>query len=227
LKKHTYTLIALGILAGPLAFSFEPRIHFWTHWPALFTATLLVGLVFIVWDILVVKYRHWKFNPEWTGTWRLFGLPLGEYLFFLTVPYAMIFVYEAFRFLLPDRMLFHGEASSLYAFSALAIAAAAIWHRQGYTVLALVSAAVFLTTTGLERSALVGTSGFWVYMIFGFAAFGVVNGLYTSLPTIHYTPKAIWGVRIGTIPLEDFFYNLSYLGLILDFYSIFRALGLS
>jgi lycopene cyclase domain-containing protein len=52
-------------------------------------------------------------------------------------------------------------------------------------------------------------------------AFAIVDGVFTALPTIWYNPKAITGLRIGPIPLEDFFYNLSFLGLTLCFYLLF------
>jgi lycopene cyclase domain-containing protein len=54
--------------------------------------------------------------------------------------------------------------------------------------------------------------------------FAVVNGIYTSLPTIRYSPQAILGIRIGSIPLEDFFYNLAYLGLTLVVYLASKTL---
>ncbi len=224
MKKHTYSLIALAVIAVPFGFSFDPRLHFWTHWLAVLASIIVVGFLFVVWDILVVKKGHWQFNPVWTGDWTLGGLPLGEYLFFIAVPYAMLFSYEAFRTLWSDRLLFDMPPGTLLALSAVFVAGAAIWHRQGYTLLALTAAAVFFATTALERPALIGTQGFLLYILLGFGAFGVVNGLYTSLPTIFYAKNAIWGVRIGTIPLEDFFYNMSYLGLILDFYLIFSGL---
>lgn len=44
-------------------------------------------------------------------------------------------------------------------------------------------------------------------------AFMVVNGTYTALPTIRYSARATVGIRVRTIPLEDFLYNFSYLGL--------------
>ncbi len=217
-RQHTYTAIALAVLAGPLAFSFEPQVHFWTHWASVWLAALLVGVPFVVWDIVVVHQGHWAFNPDWTGTLRWWGLPLGEYLFFITVPYAMLFSYEAFAALWPDTTWFDSSPAVLFGLAGLVLVAAGVWRRQGYTLLALTSTAVFLLVTAVFKPSLVGTSAFWIYLGFGFVAFAVVNGIYTALPTIHYAPRAIWGVRVGTIPLEDFFYNLSFLGLLLVAY---------
>jgi lycopene cyclase domain-containing protein len=36
-----------------------------------------------------------------------------------------------------------------------------------------------------------------------------VNYLLTSLPVVEYNPEAITGIRISTIPLEDFFYSFA------------------
>lgn len=39
----------------------------------------------------------------------------------------------------------------------------------------------------------------------------VVNGLLTAKPVVFYDPNNFSSVRLGTIPLEDFFYNLAML----------------
>jgi lycopene cyclase domain-containing protein len=86
---------------------------------------------------------------------------------------------------------------------------------------------VLLSTLALGAPQLVGTSAFWIWTAISFVLFVVVDGLYTALPTIFYNPKSMWGLRVFTIPLEDFFYNLSYLGLSLAFYLFFEKwLGL-
>jgi hypothetical protein len=34
-----------------------------------------------------------------------------------------------------------------------------------------------------------------------------MNSVLTALPVVEYDSGAIWGLRVGTIPMEDFFYN--------------------
>ncbi|HET9916194.1 MAG TPA: lycopene cyclase domain-containing protein, partial [Candidatus Binatia bacterium] len=52
--------------------------------------------------------------------------------------------------------------------------------------------------------------------------FAIVNTILTALPVVRYSSSAIWGVRLGTIPVEDFFYNYS----LLSFYLLsYRLLG--
>ncbi len=223
MKKHLYTIIAVLVIAGPLAFSFEPRLHFWTHWPALFLATALTGIFYLFWDAVVVKRGDWTFNPRFTGTFRLWGLPIGEYLFFVAVPYACLFVFEVILEFLGSTTWWTVRPITLFAGALVMVVGAWFVRHLGYTFLAFLSVAVFLSTLGFARPALAGQSEFWIWFGFCFVAFSVVNGLYTALPTIWYNPKAFMGIRIGPIPLEDFFYNFSYLGLTLCFYLQFRS----
>lgn len=221
MKKHLYTIIALVVIAGPLALSFDDKVHFWTHWPAAGLALGLTGLLYLFWDSLVVRRGDWSFNPTYAGDFRLFHLPLGEILFFVSVPYACLFLFEVVKAYFAPVELFGVNPASLYAGALVFVAAAWFFRHLGYTFLALASVVIFLSTLALSFPNLAGTSTFWIWFGLCFVAFGVVNGLYTALPTISYNPRAIWGIKIGTIPLEDFFYNLSYLGLTLCFYLLF------
>ncbi len=223
MKKHVYSLIALAVLAGPFAASFEAKVHFWTHWPAVGLASAITGFLYLFWDSLVVRRGDWKFNPEFTGTFRLFYLPVGEFFFFITVPYACLFLFEVVRAWFSPVVFANVNPISLFAGSLVFVVAAWIVRRLAYTVLAMGSVAIFLSTMALAQPALMGVSTFWIWLALCFVAFVVVDGIYTALPTIWYNPKAIVGLRIGTIPLEDFFYNLSYLGLTLCFYLIFEG----
>jgi lycopene cyclase domain-containing protein len=50
----------------------------------------------------------------------------------------------------------------------------------------------------------------------------IFNSVLTALPVVEYNSVAIWGVRFGTIPVEDFFYNYSMLSFYLLFYRMIR-----
>jgi len=221
MKKHVYSLIALGVWAGPLALSFDGRVHFWTHWPAVGLASLLTGILYLFWDALVVRRGDWTFNPQYTGKLRVFHLPVGELLFFVAVPYACLFLFEVVKSYFPSVEFGSATSASLFFGALVFVAASWFFRHLGYTFLALLSVVLFLSTLGLTHPALVGRSEFWIWFGLCFVAFAVVDGIYTALPTIWYNPKAVTGIKIGSIPLEDFFYNLSYLGLTLCFYLVF------
>jgi len=223
MRRHLYSIIALAVLAGPLALSFDSRVHFWTHWPATFVALALTGVLYLFWDSLVVRRGDWSFNPKYTGHLRLFHLPLGEVLFFLAVPYACLFLFEVVRSYFPGVEWWAVTRTPLLAGAVVFAVAAWLFRHHGYTFLAMVSVVIFLSTLALTHPSLAGRSEFWIWFGLCFVGFAVVNGLYTALPTIWYNPRALTGLKIGPIPLEDFFYNLSYLGLTLCFYLLFEG----
>ena len=223
MKKHLYSLIALAVFAGPFALSFDDKVHFVTHWPAAFLALGLTGLLYLFWDALVVRRGDWNFNPVFAGDFRIFYLPVGEILFFLATPYACLFLFEVVKAYFPGTDLFTVPATNLYAGALVFVVAAWLFRRLGYTMLAMASVAIFLSTLAVTHPSLAGRSEFWIWFGLCFVAFVIVDGLYTALPTIFYNPRAVWGLRLGPIPLEDFFYNLSYLGLTLCFYLLFEG----
>ncbi len=50
-----------------------------------------------------------------------------------------------------------------------------------------------------------------------------VNGVLTSFPVLIYNPAENLGIRLGTIPIEDFIYAYILIGLVFIFY--FKQLG--
>jgi lycopene cyclase domain-containing protein len=49
-----------------------------------------------------------------------------------------------------------------------------------------------------------------------------VNGVLTSKPVLIYNDAQNLGIRIGTIPIEDFFYNMVYMLWMITLYEILR-----
>ena len=58
------------------------------------------------------------------------------------------------------------------------------------------------------------------FFLLSFVLFFVANSVLTALPIVSYGPQAILGIRVYTIPLEDFFYNFGMLGYYLFFYRL-------
>ena len=51
-------------------------------------------LLFIPWDIWFTDIGVWWFRDDYITGWKIFLLPIEEWLFFIVVPYACIFIYE-------------------------------------------------------------------------------------------------------------------------------------
>jgi len=211
---NLYVLVNLGILALPFALSFDRKVAFYRKWTAYLGSILIVSTIYIVWDILVTERGDWWFNKAYAGDPVLFGLPLGEVLFFVTVPYACLFIYEVVRAYFGERV---AEPTALIRVGAVVVAAvlaglAVVFRRQDYTLLALASSAALLVLAAVFDPRMLTSSHTWLFFLLSYVPFLVANGILTSLPIVEYNPHAIWGVRVYSIPLEDFFYNFGMLG---------------
>ena len=76
-----------------------------------------------------------------------------------------------------------------------------------YTEIVLIAAAVTLLLDLIVlRTRLLLRKRYWVFMGVMTFFFLVVNGILTALPIVMYSPQAIIGLRVITIPIEDFAY---------------------
>lgn len=85
-----------------------------------------------------------------------------------------------------------------------------------YSLLAVSSAiAVVVLDSWILRTGLLRRRSFWITL--GFLLLGklVVNGYLTARPIVHYYAPYYLGIRLGTIPVEDFLYGFAMLGLVL------------
>jgi lycopene cyclase domain-containing protein len=219
----TYLIVNLAAVALPLALSFDRRVAFYKKWTAVFPAVAVVAAAYLVWDVIVTARGDWSFNEAHFGGRKVFGLPIEELLFFVTVPYACLFIYEVVRAYFPERavpfprLLAFGLAA---AFVVLAIA----FRQRDYTFLVFLSVAVFFLVGALFFPGLLRSLHFWLYLAISYVPFFVVNGVLTGIPVVLYNPAENLGIRIISIPLEDFFYSLSLLGLCGMAYVAFRRI---
>ena len=82
-----------------------------------------------------------------------------------------------------------------------------------YTILA-VTAAVMVVAVDLMLETKVTMRGtFWVFIAVMFLFKSVVNGYLTGRPIVLYGEEFFLNIRIGTIPIEDFFFGFSLMTL--------------
>ena len=218
--QSLYVLVDIAIIAAPLALSFDRKVAFYRHWPSVGLSLLVVSSIYIAWDIAVTHVGHWGFNPEYTGTLRIAGLPLGEVLFFVAVPYACLFIYAVARAYFRERRASNVTVVRIVglAVAVLVLVAALLVRDRGYTALALLSVAVMGVVTVVVDPGMWLSSYTYLYLLISFVPFMIANGLLTAIPVVTYNPEAILGVRIFTIPVEDTLYNLAMLSLYLFVY---------
>jgi len=213
-----YLVINILIIAVPLALSFESKLSFYKKQKAFFFSIMIVSIAYIVWDAIATIRGDWGFNDDYLLGIRLFSLPLEEILFFITVPYSCIFIYETVNLYIKNKQIklhssvFVAAASVLFFFAIL-------FYEQYYTVTVLLFSSAFIITSLMFNKDLINSSNFWLTILITYFPFLAVNYVLTSLPIVWYNQSAIWGVRFLTIPYEDFFYSFSMISWWIFFYN--------
>ena len=218
----TYLWFNLFIIAFPLAFSFGPWVKYYTKYKALFSSIIIVSILFVLWDLIAVYRGDWSFNSRYIIGLKVFGLPMKKILFFITVPYSCVFIYESLLYFGKDRKIPYNKYFYIFL-GLLLICISLIFRHQYYTFTVLNLCALFIFITVFFLPSLFQSELYWEYIILSFIPFLIFNFLLTSYPVVVYNPNAIWGIRIITIPLEDFFYNYTLLSFYLFFYKLFKS----
>jgi len=205
-KNFTYLLLMLGTMAVPLAFSFEKQVRFYTKLKYLLPAILFSGAIFIIWDLRFEELGIWSFNPEYLLGIYILNLPVEEWLFFIAIPYATVFIYEVLKVQLP-----HFEKPNLFLGVSLVLlvvfALTAYFFRERlYTFFNFFLLTIYFGYTIFRNQFKQHYTRFYLTWLISLIPFLIVNGFLTALPVVEYNDAHNLGIRIFTIPIEDFFY---------------------
>ncbi|MEM9024913.1 MAG: lycopene cyclase domain-containing protein, partial [Bacteroidota bacterium] len=96
-----YLILNMASILPPLLLSFDSKVAYYRRWRYLFPAILIVAAVFIAWDVWFTAMGVWGFNARYLTGLHLGNLPLEECLFFITIPYSSVFIYDCFKAYFP------------------------------------------------------------------------------------------------------------------------------
>ncbi len=205
-RNYTYLLLMLGTIAGPLAFSFEKEVRFYTKIKFLVPAVLFSGAIFILWDLRFEELGIWSFNPRYLTGIYILNLPVEEWLFFLVIPYASVFVYEVLNVKLSTfekpNLFVAVSLVLLVAFAYMAYSA----RQHLYTFFTFFLLTIYFGYTIFRNRFKPHYTKFYLTWLILLIPLMIVNGVLTALPVVEYNSSHILGLRIFTIPVEDFFY---------------------
>jgi lycopene cyclase domain-containing protein len=209
MKNLTYLIVDLGALIVPLIFSFHPKVQFYKKWKSTALSIFIVGSIFIVWDILYTKIGVWGFNSDYLTGVYFFNLPIEEILFFICIPYACLYTYHCLKMVWPIKQ----SESTQWITYKLCIAlfvSGLIFYAQLYTSVTFISIALTLFFIQIRYKP-IWLSRLYTSFIILIIPFLIVNGILTGTglesPIVWYNENEIIGLRILTIPIEDFFYG--------------------
>lgn len=217
-QHYTYFLIHAAALAGPLLLSFDKKVAFYKKWKHLFPAMILPALFFLLWDEWFTAAGVWSFNEHYITGVKMGLLPIEEVLFFITVPYCCVFVYECIRCYFPALKNKTGGNYLLLLIALLLLAAGLLNLERAYTSYTFLFTAVFIAVIFLFRKWFAGfdaLSSLTAYFIC-LVPFFAVNGFLTALPVVIYNDAENLGIRMFSflpwpmhnIPFEDTFYGM-------------------
>ncbi len=207
---YEYLLFNLIVITGPVLASFDTRTHFVSQWPRALAAALVILPPFVIWDILVTD-RHWWFNPSYTIDSRLLGLPPGEWLFFLTVPFACLFVWEILPLRSEARTAPNNGPIIAAVVILLTIGVALLLLLREYSALVCFAAALCLLLDRMLKTNLIVRRKSLLFGGILIVFILIFNTYLTARPLVLYGETYQLGLRIGTIPIEDFVYGLAHI----------------
>jgi lycopene cyclase domain-containing protein len=220
--KYTYLLINFLTVVFPVALSFDKRVAFYKSWKLLWPGMAITGLFFLIWDVLFTLKGVWSFNSKYVIGLNIFELPIEEVLFFLTVPFACIFIYAClnhyFNYILSD-MVSEVISAALSVLSILILVFN--WHKlYPLVTFGLLLVLVVLFEYVLRRRWL---NRFYIMYIVALVPFYLVNGALTAIPVVLYSKTQTMGDRVWTIPFEDHFYLMALLLMNIGFFEYFKS----
>lgn len=223
--SYLYLLINALIIAYPLAQSYERRLRFLNNWKHILAATAIAGSVFLAWDELFTALGVWGFNERYLTGVYIGRLPVEECLFFITTPFACLFIYEVVGYFLPDHLI-RNPAALLWFFFVLCVLLSWAFFPRLYTTVCFLFTATILLVRLIKRGA-PWLGRFFVTYFIALIPFLLVNGwltgMFTDEPVVWYGSNEIIGLRLGSIPIEDAIYLLGYLLLVVWLYERSRG----
>lgn len=207
-----YLILMLGSVSVPLILSFDKKLQFYKQWKTLLPAILVVAVFFIAMDVLYTHWGVWGFNAQYHSNAKLLGLPLEEWLFFIVIPYACVFLHDAIL-LYFDKFRLSRKTTMYFTLLLLVLSVFIILlnTEKAYTLYIGLTIALVLIISLFDVSET--TQSFYLTFLVMLVPFFIVNGVLTGSfidnPIVWYDNTENLGIRLFTIPVEDVLYAFS------------------
>ena len=222
---YTYWILHLVIALPVLLLSFDRKVAYSKRWKNLFPAILLMLVPFIIWDSIFTQKGFWGFSDQYTSGIEFLHLPIEEWMFFITVPFATVFIYDCLKYWF--RLRFCRLLTDLLNYSLIILCLVVLILEKGgwYThITAIGLIMVLMINIWLGRRSVLNAA-YPAYLV-TLIPFLLVNGLLTGTgiegEVVWYNDLENLSIRLGTIPVEDFFYSMILFFGTLTFYEGFN-----
>lgn len=209
-SKWAYFYLHIITLIPVLALSFDKKVAFYKSWKFLWQPILIVGSGFIIWDVFFTFYGIWGFNPKYLSGFEFVYLPIEEWLFFVSVPFACVFIYECLNAYFPEDSLDVAETWITMGLIVFLGTISILYYTRPYTFLTFGLTSIFLILHRRYGTKFVRKRFYLSYIVVLLPFLiinGVLTGAFTEEPIVAYSEQAFMGKRIFTIPFEDSIYG--------------------
>jgi len=213
-----YTLLLLGAISVPLTLSFDKKLQFYKQWKYLIPAIGIVATVYLFFDYLFTIQGFWGFNSAHHSSCLWYGLPIEEWLFFFVIPYASIFLHDSIL-VYHNQLKLNVNTTRLITLTIIGLSVMVLAYNfeKSYTVYAFIKMIMVLSLSIFDKSQII--SRFYITFLFILVPFVIINGILTGScinePVVWYNRQEHLGIRVLTIPLEDFAYAFSLIAFVL------------
>jgi len=207
-----YSGLLLFSIAVPFILSFDKKLQFYKKWNYLLPSLLLVAAVYIACDVYLTKIGVWGFNARYHSNILFFNLPIEEWLFFIVIPYASIFIHESFILYFPSIQL-SNKYSRIVSFILIFMLSIIVLLNTDkiYTVYIFMWLIISIILSFFDKSKTINQ--FYVTFLIILIPFLLVNAILTGSfieqEVVWYNDNENLGIRVFTIPIEDFGYAFS------------------
>ncbi|RVU01601.1 lycopene cyclase domain-containing protein [Mucilaginibacter limnophilus] len=219
--KYTYLLINFLTIFFPVVLSFDKRVQFYKSWKFIWPGMAITGVLFLFWDVLFTIKGIWSFNPKYITGVAFMQLPLEEILFFLTVPFACIFIYACLNYYVKWHMSIRLTRIISNLLLILSLFILILYYDRSYALITFgLLFVIILYLQFMEKAEWLGR--FYLAYAVSLIPFYIVNGILTALPVVIYDDMQNLRFRVGTIPFEDHFYSMALLVMNIAFFEYFK-----
>ncbi len=207
-----YSFLLIASITVPLLLSFDKKLQFYKQWKYVFPALISIAIFYIAFDVFLTKIGVWGFNSRYYLPILFYNLPLEEWLFFIIIPYASIFLHESFILYFPNVQLNNKLSKSLsIAFISLLFIIIIKNYEKIYTIYIFSISIITFLISFFDKSKTINK--YYVTFLLILIPFLIVNSILTGSfieqEVVWYNDAENLGIRVFTIPIEDFGYGFS------------------
>lgn len=167
----------------------------------------------------------WGFDSNYLSGYYLFHLPLEEWLFFVNMPFASLFIYENVIYFIKKPLKNELAHQLMTVVGIVLVVIGGICYDQLYTFYCLIGTGILLIFHGTYIQAKYA-GHFLITYLLHLIPFFLINGILTGSliegQIVWYNDAENFGIRIFTVPVEDIIYSMFLLLVNTTLYEYFK-----